>query len=59
MAILNTRRKWRATKENLKSGEFVLVVIRMLHVVNGIGVEWYKFPRSGWTGARFPSEHKG
>ena len=40
LAILNTRRKWRAAKENLKRGEFVLVVIRMLHVVNVIWVEW-------------------
>ena len=40
MAILNTRTKWRAAKENLKGGEFALVVIRMFDVVSGIFVEW-------------------
>ena len=40
MAILNTRPKWRAAKENLKGGEFVFVVIRMFHVVSGILIEW-------------------
>ena len=40
MAILNIRTKWRVVKENLKGGEFLLVVIRMFHVVSGILVEW-------------------
>ena len=40
MAILNTQAKWRAAQENLKGGEFVLVVIRMFHVVSGNLVEW-------------------
>ena len=38
MAILNIRPKWRATKENLKGGEFMLIVIRMFHVVRMVEV---------------------
>ena len=49
LATLNTRKKWRDKKDNLKIGDEVLVVDQ-----NARG-QW---PRARWEGARCPSDQK-
>ena len=55
LATLNTRRKWREAKDNLKVGELVLISTQS--VASGTSVRG--FSMSGWTGSCYPSEQKG
>ena len=55
LATLNTRRKWRDAKDNLKVGELVLISRQSL----ASGTSGRSFSMSGWTGSCYPSEQKG